>query len=51
MAGEEIDLVGDVLVEEAVRSYSDADEEQGVEEFIDRDGEQQRIATMAADTG
>lgn len=50
MAGEEIDLVGDVLVEEAVRSYSDADEEEGVEEFIDRDCEQQRIAAMAADT-
>jgi hypothetical protein len=51
MAGEEVDLIGDVSVEEAMGADADGDEEKSMEEFIDRDGEQQRIAAMAADTG
>jgi hypothetical protein len=49
MAGKEIDLVGDVLVEQAVRADADQDEEQRVEKLVDRD--EQQPAVVAAKPG
>jgi hypothetical protein len=40
MAGKEIDLVGDVLVEQMVRAHADGEEQKRMEEFVDRDQEQ-----------
>jgi predicted GNAT family N-acyltransferase len=51
MASEEVDLVCEVFVEEAVGAYTDADEEQSVEKLIDRDEKQQAIAALAAGAG
>ncbi len=51
MASEEVDLVGQVFVEEAMGAHANGDEQKSLEEFIDRDGEQQRIAALAAAAG
>jgi hypothetical protein len=48
MAGKEVDLIGEVFVEEAVGAHANGDEQKSLEEFINRDGEQQRIAALAA---
>jgi hypothetical protein len=47
MAGEEVDFVGQVLVQESMGADADGDEEQSVEEFINRYEKQKAIVGLA----
>ena len=51
MAGEEFDLVGDVFVEQAVSAEADGNEEQRMEELVDRNEEQPAVVALARGAG
>lgn len=51
MTGEKVDFVGEVFMQEAMSAYADGDEEQRVQEFIERDEEQKTIVALAAGSG
>ena len=48
MTGEEVDLVGNVFVEQAVRAEADGEKQEGLDEFVDRDENQQPVMALAA---
>lgn len=47
MAGESVNLVGDVFVEKAVSADADGDEQERVEELVDGDEEQPAVMALA----
>lgn len=50
MAGEQVDFVGEVFVEQAMGADADGNEKQGVEKLVERDEEQNAIVMLAGRT-
>lgn len=46
MAGEQVDLIGDVLVQQAMRANTDGEEEERMKKLINRDQKQKAVAVL-----